>query len=194
MRIRDLALSATVALAVGWFGHAAFSDDPPKEPPKEDPGAEWMKWAAPGEEHARLKALAGEWTVHGTFSSEDGSVAESDSTASMTMILGDRYLQQTTSGTIGGGPFEGRLWIGYDKGSKRWVSAWIDNWGTGILVGDGEETEKGKSWTFKSTFHGPKGDVAMKDVLTLVSEKELTWNSYTGGSDKPMVSLVYKRK
>lgn len=195
MKRSGFVLALATACAVGFGARAVFSDEPPTKEPAGDPEEESVQGAAPGEEHARLAAaLEGEWTVHGKMSGEDGSATDFDGAISMTMVLGGRFLEQKATATMGGGPFEGRGWIGYDNARKRWVSAWIDTYGTGILSGDGEETEKGKAWTFRSTMQGPKGPVAMKDVVKVVSAKEISWESFLGDADKAMVSMTFKRK
>ena len=192
MKRSGFAVTLAAAVALGWAGRSVFSDDPPAQPAGPSP-EDWMKFAQPGEEQTRLKALVGEWNAHVKMT-EDGKVTETEGTTSMTMILGDRYLLQEAHGSFGGQPFEGRGLIGFDKGSKRWVSTWIDTMSTGILFGEGEETVKGASWSFKSTFNGPTGPIAMRDVVTVVSDKALKWESYMGGADKPMMTIDFTRK
>jgi Protein of unknown function (DUF1579) len=190
MRMRGLVVAVIVAGAVGWVGRSVYSEDTP-------PGGmaeAFKKLAKPGEQHARLKALVGEWNVHGKFTAPDGKVVETDSTASMSMVLGDRFLRQEFVGTFEGERFVGRGLIGFDNATKRYVTSWIDSMGTGIMTGEGEETETGKVWKFKSSFNGPSGPISMRDVLTVVGDKEMTWESYMGDGPVPMMSLRYKRK
>ena len=194
MKLRGLVVTAVVACAVGWVGRSVFSDDPPMNPPAEDPMKAWAEFGKPGEEQARLKAFVGEWAVHVKMTGEAGKEEEMDGTSTFTMVMGDRYLRQVAIGSFGGAPFEGNAIFAYDKGAKKWVSSWIDSMGTGIMAGEGEETVKGKSWTFKSSFVGPTGPTATKDVYTFVSDKEISHESFMGGSDKPMMTLNYKRK
>lgn len=144
MKLRGLVVTAAVACTVGWFGRSVYSDDPPAAPPASPPAdasadsnAEWVEFARPGEEHARLKQLVGDWAVHGKFTGFDGKLEEGDSVASFTMILGDRYLRQEAVGSFLGTPFEGRGIIGYDKAVKKWVSVWLDTMGTGMMVAEG---------------------------------------------------------
>jgi hypothetical protein len=194
MKARAL-VTVAVAVAVGWFGRSVWSDDKPGEKPA-DEGAAWEALGKPGEQHARLKALVGEYAVHGKFwfQGPDGPVTESDSTSSITSIMGDRFLRQEVKGTFQGQPFEGRGVMGYDNGKKKFVSAWIDNMGTGILVDEGEETTKGKVWTFNGSYAGPTGPMAVKDVFTILSDKEIRYESYMGGGDKPTMLMTYKKK
>src|SRR5262245_30923417 len=143
---RALVMTATAALAVGWFGGRVWSEDPPKDPGAEE-AAKWEKLGTPGEQHARLKYFVGTWDVKGT-----GAMGESTGTATMALIFGGRFLALEIKGEGGGKSFEGRGLLGYDNGKKRWTSVWADNMGTGIALGDGEEKEKGKVWEFKYPF------------------------------------------
>jgi hypothetical protein len=190
MKARAL-LTVAVALSVGWFGRSVWSDDKPPERQATEEELAWAKLGQPGEEHARLKVLVGEWDVHAQMTSASGNV-ESDGTASFTMLYGDRYLRQEFKGNFQGMPFEGRGIIGYDNGSKKWFGVWIDSMSTGMMTSQGEETQKGKSWTFKGSFNGPKSVVESKDVLTVVSDKEWTFESTMSTGDKML--LRYKKK
>jgi hypothetical protein len=192
MKRNGFVASLVAAVAVGWAGGSVFSEDKPGEgDPSKD---EWIKFGQPGEEHARLKPLVGEWAVHGKMTGPDGKVTESDSTSSISMFLGDRFLLQEVNGKFEGMDFQGRGLIGYDKGRKKWVGAWVDNFGTGIMTSEGVENEKGKCWTFEGSFQGPQGPIAMKDVLKVLGPNELSWVSHMGGSPEPMMTLTYKRK
>src|SRR5262245_46680531 len=189
MRILEFAATAVAACAVGWVGHSVWSDDSPAAPS----AAALEALAKPGEEHARMKTLVGEWTTHGVLDMGPTRTTM-DGTASITMILGDRYLRQEFRGTFMGSPYEGRGVIGYDNATKEFVSVFIDNQRTGFLLGKGVETTPGKVWTFESSFNGP-GGMAMKskEVLTKVSDKELTYEVFMG-SEKPLWSHKYTKK
>ena len=191
MRIRDVVVTAAMAMAVGWVGRSVFSDDAPEAPPAV---VDWAKFGQPGEEQARLKPFVGEWNVVGEFNGGGGSIIKSESTSSMSMILGGRFLWQEVHGSVQGEAFEGRSLIGFDNGSKKWFNVWIDSGGTGLLVADGVEDEQGKRWTFTGSFNGPKGPIQSRTVVTITGENESTWVSYMGGSEKPTVSLKATRK
>ena len=190
MRMRGFVVTAVAAMAIGWVGRSVFSDDAPKAPAEDA----WAKLGQPGEEHARLKALVGEWKVVGEFAGPGGAVTKTESTSSISMILGDRYLRQEVHGSVQGTPFEGRSLMGFDNGSKKWFNVWADSMGTGLLVSDGVENEKGKRWTFTGSFNGPAGPITSRDVVTITGENEFTWVSYMGGSEKPTMTLKATRK
>jgi hypothetical protein len=191
--------AATVAVAAcaGWFGRSVLADDPPKAPAGAD---EMFKAAAkPGEQHERMvKMFEGEWTTHLKGKDMDGSTVESDGTASFKSLLGGRFLQQEVHGEYKKEPFTGYGWMGYDNNTKQFVGVWIDSMGTGIMSGTGQETEKGKAWSFKDTMTTPMGPMTSRDEIKVVSDKEFTYTMYMsfqpGAPEAPMMEITYKRK
>jgi hypothetical protein len=187
MRLRNFVLTATVACAVGWFGGTVWSEDPAADAEME----KWLKFGEPAEEHARLKAFVGEWNVVGS-----GMGGDFKGTSSTTLLFGGRYLAHEAKGEIGGKPFEGRGLMGYDKGTKRFNAVWIDNYSTNIMYSDGTEKEKGKVWEFKGSVVGPDGEMKMRDVYTVVSDKEYKIESHVdmGGSEMLGMTMKFTRK
>ena len=55
--------------------------------------------------------------------------------------MGGRYQEGTYSGDMFGMPFEGRGMVAYDNATEEFVSTWIDNMGTGMMVTKGKYDE-----------------------------------------------------
>lgn len=195
MKRTGIVATVVAACAVGWLGGHAFSGDEPSDAEKKK-WEEMMKLAAPGEQHAGLAKLEGEWAVHGKFTFEPGKTTESDSTSSMKMILGGRFLTEEMHGDFQGMPFEGRNLIGYDNLKKQYFDVWIDNMGTGYMLSTGVETEPGKAWTFKGTMDMSDGPCAVRSELRLVSDKEFVSEMYGSSpqGETKMMELRYTRK
>jgi hypothetical protein len=198
MRIRGVVATAVVACAFGWAGRTVFSEDaaPPAAPKEDEMTAMMVKLAQPGDEHARLaKALAGEWTVHGKFNM-GGKEVESDSTSKIEPILDGRFVRQEVNGNSPFGPFAGRGIMGYNNGTKKFVGAWIDNMGTGIMTGTGVENDPGKCWTFTDSYDAGPYQMNMRDELKVVSADEFTMKMFhtEGGKEALGMELTYKRK
>jgi len=192
MKCSHLVAVSLVAASIGWFARSGFSDDAAPKPAA-DPMEEMMaKLATPGEQHERMKALVGEWTVHGKFTNPaTGKVEESESASSIRAVMGGRYFIQDVKGSMMGQPFEGHGIMGFDNATQKYVSSWIDSMGTGILTSTGEETEKGRTWTF----HGPwdlGGGKSMATRLTIkmVSDKEAVWEMWMGPDEKSAGSVM----
>jgi hypothetical protein len=166
MKIRGFAVTAVVACALGWLGSSAFSQDAgaPAAPPSEaEMMAMMMKLAQPGEEHARLtKALVGDWTTKGKMYMGPAPM-EFESSAKIEAVLGGRFVRQVVTGATPWGPFEGHGILGYNNGTKKFVSSWIDSMGTGIAAGSGVENEPGKCWTFTWTYDFGPTQMSMRD-------------------------------
>jgi hypothetical protein len=97
-----------------------------------------MKAATPGEHHKALGRYVGNWTFTNTFWMDPSQPPmKSDGTMHAEWMLGNRYVHSTFKGSFGGQPFEGHSTDGYDNVAGKYVSAWVDNMGTGIMKSTG---------------------------------------------------------
>jgi predicted DNA-binding WGR domain protein len=131
----------------------------------------WMKYATPGEGHAFLKKMAGEWVVVSKLWEKPGREPTlTNGPGKAKMIMGGRYLEITYQGTMMGMPFEGKSLYGYDNHAKKYFSTWIDNMGTGLMVTWGTVDKTGKILTefgeVDDIFTGKK--IKVKNVITLI--------------------------
>ena len=98
----------------------------------------------PGEGQKRLDPLIGTFDVKvRTCLDPSKPPIESAATAVDTWVLGGRYVQQMLAGYVGGEPWSGISYAGYDNVTKKYVSTYIDTgstgmeWYTGTLDPDG---------------------------------------------------------
>jgi hypothetical protein len=191
-------VSSVIALVVAAGGCVA-----PAEPSREarpglwlqegepggDPGAAemeaWMKAATPGEPHAQLAKMAGEWSVHSAWAQAPGQEMESTGTARFETILGGRFVTQKADGTMMGMPFEGFGVAGYDNLKKQYVSVWLDSMGTMVMICHGTSTDGGKTITYKSEMQNPVDGkvIPLRLVETFVSDDVHTMEMYNPGKD-----------
>lgn len=109
----------------------------------------WQAAMTPGEHHAKLEPLVGTFDAASSFWMAEGAPPEtSTATSVVKWILGNRYLEQGFSGTVMGGPFEGRGLTGYDNVQKKYVGTWCDSMGTGIMTSVGSVDAAGTTFTF----------------------------------------------
>jgi hypothetical protein len=124
----------------------------------------------PGKMHELLAKDAGEWTGKCTmYMGPDGPPMTSECTSTVTVIMDGRYIKAEMKGDMPGmGPYHGGGVYGYDNVSKKFVSSWIDNHSTGIMNGEGELSDDGKSitWEYKHNCPITKKPVNMKEVDT----------------------------
>jgi len=82
-----------------------------------------------------LLACAGTW--HGTSSLQDptaGVAADSPSLATVTPVLGGRFVRLDYTWSYQGKPQEGSLLIGFEKKADKVTMHWIDGWHNGDKV------------------------------------------------------------
>ena len=95
----------------------------------------WHAASTPGPGHARLMPMVGTWRATTTFTMAPGAPPQvSSGTSVHRFVLGSRYLEQVYKGTAMQMPFEGIGFTGYDNVQKRYVGAWMDTFGTGLMT------------------------------------------------------------
>jgi hypothetical protein len=160
----------------------------------------WMDAGKPGEPHKKLAAMEGSWTVKVKSQMDPSAPAEeTEGTAEMKMILGGRYLEQKYEGKMMGQPFSGVGWTAYDNIKKKYVSTWVDNTATGVMVMYGSYDKSGKVLTSWGTYDDAvtKKATKMKEVLTEVDADTAKFEMHMPGPDGKLykgLEMVYKRK
>jgi hypothetical protein len=130
-----------------------------------------MAAGTPGEMHKRLAQDVGTWQCKTQmWMQPNAEPMESVGTSVVKPILDGRYVQVEMNGDMPGmGPYTGLGVYGFDNVSQKFVSTWIDNHGTGIMVGTGELSDDGKTLTWEFTGNCPltKQPMVMKEVETV---------------------------
>ena len=163
--------------------------------------ARWTNYMTPGKEHKWLAESNGTWTGDVTmWMTPGGEPIKSTGTTTNTMILGGRYQQSIHKGNMMGQPFEGQSTLAFDNLKKVFISTWIDNMGTGIMIGEGPWDEKTKSVTIKGKMTDPMTgkDCEFREVFKVVDKDHQVLEMYgpdpaTGNEFKTM-EIKYTRK
>lgn len=134
------ALAAAAVAAV--FTSLAWSQDPPKEPAQDPAQDEMMKkWKAhmtPSEGHTRLAPFVGKFeTTTKIWMMPGGEPMVSKGEAVHTWILGGRFVEMKTTGSMMGEDVQGQGLLGYDNWNKHYVGTWTDTMTTSILTMQG---------------------------------------------------------
>lgn len=141
----------------------------------------WMKYATPAEGHTFLQKMVGEWDVVSKMWEKPGQEPTiTKGPARGKMIFGGRYLKMRYKGTMMNMPFEGMSLHAFDNHLKKYLSIWIDNMGTGIMVSTGTLDKSGKVLTQYAevdNFITGKKEKA-KSVYTLVSPDKFLLEMY----------------
>ncbi len=116
----------------------------------------WQEFMTPGEMQKKLAEGAGEWSFESkAWYGPDTEPVTSDGSATGEMILGGRYLRTNHSGNYMGMPFEGISVEAYDKSLKKFISTWIDNFGTGVTYAEGEYDPKSNMIVYEGKMTDP---------------------------------------
>ena len=128
---------------------------------------------------------AGEWRQELTFwMAPGGEAQQATSTSTVEAILGGRYLSEEMTGTMMGMPFEGRGTFGYDNAKDQHFMTWVDNMGTGLMVGWGVPEGENKV-TYSGTFVDPAtgADKPFRSVVTEVDANHMIMEMYVPAPD-----------
>jgi hypothetical protein len=116
----------------------------------------YQRAATPGQQHAMLAGMAGEFRLTLRSFNELGAEPEvSTGTSSRRMVVGGRYLEETVHASVAGQPFEGRGLTGYDNVTRSWWGSWIDSMSTAIMITSGSWDEEARVGTFEGEFNDP---------------------------------------
>jgi hypothetical protein len=152
----------------------------------------YMAAAAPGPQHAAMAAIEGSYHADvKTWMDPTADPVVSSGKTEFKMILGGRYLVQHHSGSMMGQQFEGIGLTAYDNLAKQYVSTWVDNMGTGIMVTKGNYDASGKVLTaMGEVIDAATGaPVTVKSVSTTVSEDEHRFEMFIIQGDQEIKNL-----
>jgi len=155
----------------------------------------WMKAATPGPAHKQLAEMEGTWDAKVSTWMKPGDPAQiSNGVSDNKLVLGGRYLQQTYTGNFMGQPFNGLGYTGYDNVSKKYVSTWMDDMGTGIMMSSGASVMKmsgsvNDPMTGKTAMVSSKLSIADADHHTMEM-----WGPAPDGKMYRTMEISYSRK
>lgn len=152
----------------------------------------WQEYMTPGSQHEMLSKMAGEWVAKAKMWMAPGAEpTEFEGKAHYEMILGGRYLSSKYEATMMGMPFTGMQMDAYDNAKKEFVSVWIDNMGTGVLLLKGQYDEKTKAITYTGSTYDPASgkDADMKVVITFIDENTHRFEMYMVNGDQEFKSM-----
>jgi hypothetical protein len=196
---RFLSLVAVAVVAAGST-YAITSQDKDKDAkpasaPSDDAFmAKMMEYGTPGPEHKILAERVGKWTDKVTcWMTPGGPPMQVTGTSEYTLTMGGRFLHGTTKGDFMGEPFEGMAAMGYDNMKKKYVSGWLDNMSTGIMMAEGTYDAATKTFTYtgegpnfvSGKFEPVKSTEKFTDANTIVAEMWAT-DTKTGKMYKSM--------
>lgn len=160
----------------------------------------WEAYMMPTKAHKMLAKDTGTWDAELTFWSPDNP-QEMKSTATVTykMIMGGKFQEGNYSGNMFGMPFEGKGMVAFDNATEEFISTWIDNMGTGMLVTRGKYDETTKITTLHGEMVDPvtKKAKKIKEVITYIddnNQKMEMFDILADGKEFKTMQVISKRK
>jgi hypothetical protein len=191
----------TLAVVVGTLllGGVAFADTakPAAQPDAAAQMAEMMKYANPGPQHEKLKAMEGTWDAVTKAWMGPGEPTTSKGVMKNEMALGGRLLESKYKGEWQGQPFDGYGLTGYDLKAGKLKSFWTDTMSTSWMVMDGDVSADGKEMTSNGTMDGMDGKpMAVRTVTKIEGPDKHVYTMYgsIAGKEMPVMEITYTRK
>ncbi len=158
----------------------------------------WQAYASPNDNHKILDPLVGKWSqVVKWWMTPDSQPETSKGTTETQWVMGGRYLQHAATGLAMGQPFEGMDLTGFDNGRQTYQTIWMDNMGTGMMIGEGTYDPGTKTLTDHGRFTDPMiGQRSYRGVITFVDDVHYRYEMYVAdqnGKEFRMMEIVYTR-
>jgi len=160
----------------------------------------WQDYMTPGDVHKMMAKWDGTWNGDVTMWMYPGAPEQkSTSTSVNKMIMNGLYQQSSHTGDMMGMPFNGMSTVAYDIHKKEFMSTWIDNMGSGIMMLKGPWDEATKSITLKGkmTDPGTKTDCDIRETFQIIDDNTQEMKMYVtmpGEKEFNTMNIRYTRK
>ena len=176
------------------------------EPSQDEMMKMMFEMAKLNENHKLLAELVGNWNyVVRMWIDPSAPPSESKGTATRKAEMGGRYFVMDASGKFSmPGPdgkmqqfdFKGRATEGYDNAKQKFVSSWIDNMGTGIMLSEGTYDPATKTFTFHATYDmAPGVQTKIRETIKITDKDHhvMEWFEQRGGQEVKTMEIAYTR-
>lgn len=161
----------------------------------------WEVYMTPGEMHKKMAKDTGSWNLDLTFwmGPDDTKPTKSTATAETKMILNGLYQQSVNKGNMMGMPFEGISTLAYDNAAEEYVSTWIDNMGSGIMILRGKYDTASNALQMAGEMTDPvtKKPKKVRETVTIVdpnTQKMEMFDTTPEGKEFKSMEIIMKRK
>lgn len=142
----------------------------------------WMKYATPGKHHEYLKPMLGKWVYEGEWRmGPDAPYQKSGGKAVDEWMLDGRWMKHEAKGDPSEfGMFEGMGLLGYDNFRGKYVSMWVDNMSTVMMISEGTCDSSGKVITLVGSYMDPVENrkKTSRMVYKIESDEKFTMDIY----------------
>lgn len=162
----------------------------------------WQEYSTPSDVHKMMASWDGTWTGDiSMWHGPDMPAEKATGTAVNKMVLGGRYQESVHTGNMMGMPFEGRSTVAYDNARKEFISTWVDNMGTGLMVLKGKWDDGSKSMNLSGTCVDPSAgngrEMKIREVFKIVDDNNQVMEMYgpaPDGKEFKMMEIKLTRK
>jgi hypothetical protein len=165
-----------------------------------------VEMGKPGENHKLIEATVGSWTYKVKWwMHPDAPPMESEGTCTTKSVMDGRYfITDNHSKMSMPGPdgkmteisFQGIATEGYDNAKKKFVSSWIDNMGTSILMMEGTYNPESKTLTYlgeEEPMPGMKYTIRQTVKYTDKDHHFMEFYEVHGGAEVKTMEINYTR-
>jgi hypothetical protein len=207
------------ALSAAFFVAPLCAEEPKPNDASASPAAakpndaemmkQMMELAKLNDNHKLLASLDGIWTytVKMWMNGDPSSKPDvSKGMATRRSIMGGRYVVMDVKGKMDmpgqdgkmmTAQFQGRGTEGYDNVKKKFVSTWVDNMGTGIMMAEGTYDDASKSFTYTGEYEPMPGmKQKMREVVKMDDKDHMTleWYETRGSQEVKTMEIDYTRR
>jgi hypothetical protein len=146
----------------------------------------WQDYMAVSDMQKMMASWGGTWSADITmWEHPDVTPQKTKGIAINKMIMGGRYQVSTNTSMMMGMPFEGQSTLGFDNAKKIFISTWIDNMGTGIMVMKGPWNSATKSIMLSGSMVDPTtgNEVGVRENFTIIDDKTQLMEMFVTGAD-----------
>jgi hypothetical protein len=159
----------------------------------------YAKAGAPGEAHARLAKMAGEYDLSiSSWEAPGGPPTVEKGTATRAMTLDGRVMTEHVTSTMWGQPWQGHGMYGFDNVTGKHWGTWNDSMSTGIMVSEGTCDDQ-NACTFTGSWNDPisKGKITARMTTRWTDATTEVFEMYTPGPDGKefkMMEITYRKR
>jgi hypothetical protein len=159
----------------------------------------WMEISTPSKSHEVLNEIVGTWTVESKFwTSPDSAPEVSKGSSKNTLVFGNRFLKQEYKAKSLGQDFYGVGYLGFNNGTKKYESNWMDNMNTSISYSTGSFCPKKRVLVLHGKGLCPASGETMysREVITFKDKNHYSLEMFVHAANQPemkALDLQYSR-
>jgi hypothetical protein len=155
----------------------------------------WQAYSTPGDVHKMMAKWDGTWAGEMTSWMMEGAPPEKAKLTTVNkMVMNGLGQENTHTGTVMGMAFNGKGTTVYDNHRKEFISSWVDNMGSGMMImrGTWDDATKTLNMKGKATDPATTGEVDMREVFKVIDDNNHLLEMYTTHAGKEFKSMEIK--